>query len=93
MKKNYCNNEPFANRSFLLLFFIALFSFTTFYARAGDSIAIIPKPLIMQVNNGNFVLDPSTAITTSASNADVKQTIEWFIDKIATSTGYHLSTK
>lgn len=93
MKKNHCNNQRFTNRSLLLICFIALFSFTTFYANAADSIAVIPKPLTMQVNSGNFMLDHSTAIATSASNADVKQTIEWFIDKIATSTGYHLSTK
>lgn len=93
MKKKFCTNKSFPNRSFLVVCFLTIFSFTTFFAKAADSIAIIPKPLIMQVNNGNFVLDPSTAIATSASNADVQQTIEWFIDKIATSTGYHLSTK
>ncbi|MEO8852321.1 MAG: hypothetical protein ABI359_00985 [Ginsengibacter sp.] len=43
MKKICCNHEPFTNRSFLFIFFIALFSFSTFYAKAGDSIAIIPS--------------------------------------------------
>ena len=89
MKKN-C--KPSANRSFLLICFFALFSFTTFYAKAGDSIAIIPKPLAMQVHNGHFVLNNSTSIATSTSDAEVNQTIEWFKDQIATSTGYHLST-
>lgn len=91
--KKYFGNKLFANHSFLLIYFIALFSFTTFRAKAGDSISIIPKPLTMQVHNGHFVLNNSTGITTSASNTDVKQTIDWFTDKIATSTGYHLSTK
>ena len=61
--------------------------------KAGDSIAIIPKPLAMQVHDGHFVLTNSTAVTTISSDADVKESIQWFSDKIATSTGYHLSTK
>ncbi len=77
------------NKSFY--FFIALLTIAL-HAKAGDSIAIIPKPLTMQVHEGRFVLSNSTVITTSSSDADVKQTIQWFINKIATSTGYHLST-
>ncbi len=72
-------------------FFIALITIAS-HAKAGDSIAIIPKPLTMQVHEGRFVLSSSTAITTSSSDADVKQTIQWFINKISTSTGYPLST-
>ena len=93
MKKNSCKKNPFANPSFLLVYFIALLSVATLHAKASDSIAIIPKPLSMQVHEGHFVLNNSTAITTTSSNADVKQSIQWFIDKIATPTGYHLSTK
>ncbi len=79
------------SKSKSLCFFIALLTIAL-HAKAGDSIAIIPKPLSMQVHEGRFVLSSSTAITTSSSDADVKQTIQWFINKIATSTGYHLST-
>jgi len=93
MKKTFCNNKSFVNHSILLICFIALFSFTAFYAKAGDSISIIPKPLAMQVHNGHFALNNSTGVTTNSANADVKQTIEWFTDKIAVSTGYHLSSK
>jgi hexosaminidase len=93
MKKTFYTNKTFGNHSFLLLFFIAIFSFSGFYATAGDSIAIIPKPLMMQVNNGHFVLNNSTEVTANSSNDEVKQTVDWFRDKIATSTGYHLSTK
>ena len=78
------------NKSFY--FFIALLFIIALHAKAGDSIAIIPKPLTMQVHEGHFVLSNSTAITTSSSDADVKQTIQWFINKIAISTGYHLSS-
>ena len=56
MKKTFCKNKPFANRSFPVICFIALFSFVNSYAKAGDSISIIPKPLAMQVHNGHFVL-------------------------------------
>ncbi|HEY5370725.1 MAG TPA: glycoside hydrolase family 20 zincin-like fold domain-containing protein [Hanamia sp.] len=70
-----------------------LFSFTTFYAKGGDSISIIPRPLTMQEHNGHFVLNNSTTVATSASDAAVSQTVEWFTNKIATSTGYHLSSK
>ncbi|HEY5464037.1 MAG TPA: family 20 glycosylhydrolase [Hanamia sp.] len=93
MKKICCNQQSFTNRLFLLICFIAFFSFTTFYAKAGDSISIIPRPLTMQVHNGHFVLDNSTTVTTSTSDAAVSQTVEWFTNKIATSTGYHLSSK
>ena len=93
MKKNIRKNKTFVRRSFLSVYLIALLSLTASHAKAGDSIAIIPKPLAMQVHDGHFVLTNSTAITTSSSDADVTESIQWFIDKIATSTGYHLSTK
>jgi len=93
MKKIFRKNNPFANRSFLLFCLIALFSLNTLHAKASDSIAIIPKPLAMQVHDGHFVLSNSTAITTASSDADVKESIQWFVDKITTSTGYHLSIK
>src|SRR5487761_1927009 len=93
MKKIFCKNNPFTNRSFLLFCFAAFLSLNTLHAKAGDSIAIIPKPLAMQVHDGHFVLSNSTAVTTASSDADVKKSIKWFVDKITTSTGYHLPTK
>lgn len=94
MKKIVCKKITLLNRSFLLInFFIAIVSLTTLHAKAGDSIAVIPKPLAMQVHDGHFVFNNSTAVTTTSSDADVKESIQWFIDKIGTSTGYHLSTK
>jgi hexosaminidase len=93
MKKICCKRNPFTNYSFLLVYFIAFLSLITLHVKAGDSIAIIPKPLSMQVHDGHFVLSNSTDVTTTSSDADVKQAIQWFINKIATSTGYHLSTK
>jgi hexosaminidase len=79
------------NKSFY--FFIALLSLINLHAKAADSIAIIPKPLAMEVHAGHFILTNSTAVSTTSSESDVKQSIQWFIDKIAASTGYHLSTK
>jgi len=94
MKKIACNKKPFTNRLFLFInFFIAFAFLTTLHVKAADSVAIIPKPLAMQVHDGHFVLTNSTAVTTTSSDADVKESIQWFIDKIAASTGYHLSTK
>ena len=84
------NKLSFGRFSAFYLFF-ALCSFISLNATAGDSIAIIPKPLMMQVHSGYFTLNNSTAVTSSSTQADVKQTIQWFTDKIATSTGYHLS--
>ena len=69
-----------------------LLSFTSLHATGADSIAIIPKPLAMQVHDGHFILSNSTAVTTNSTETDVKQSIQWFIDKMAASTGYHLST-
>ena len=92
-EKNYPQKQSFCKSLISLNFFIALISVTTLHAKAADSIAIIPKPLAMQVHDGHFVLTNSTAVTTTSSDADVKESIQWFIDKIATSTGYHLSTK
>jgi hexosaminidase len=85
MKKAIISNKTFC-------FFIVLLFVFTLRAKAGDSIAIIPKPLTMQVHEGHFVLSNATTITTSSSDADEKGTIQWFMDKIATSTGFHLST-
>ncbi len=84
MKKAISKNKSFY--FFIVLLTIAL------HAKAGDSIAIIPKPLTIQVHEGRLLLSNSTALTTSSSDADVKQTIQWFINKIVTSTGYHLSS-
>ncbi|HEY2727925.1 MAG TPA: family 20 glycosylhydrolase [Parafilimonas sp.] len=81
-----------ANQLFSVTCFMALFSLTALHAKAEDSIAIIPKPLSMQMHSGHFFLSNATAITTSSQDANVKQTIQWFIDKMATSTGFHLST-
>lgn len=94
MKKIACKKITLLNRSFFLInFFIAIVSLSTLQVKAGDSIAIIPKPLTMQVNDGHFVLTNSTTVTTTSSDANVKESIQWFIEKIAASTGYHLSTK
>ena len=93
MKKIACNKKSSTNYSFLPVYFIAFLSLITLHAKASDSIAIIPRPLAMQVHDGHFILTNSTAVTTTSSDADVKESIQWFIDKIATSTGYHLSTK
>ncbi|MGN6803120.1 MAG: beta-N-acetylhexosaminidase [Ginsengibacter sp.] len=73
------------------LAFFCCFALFSHNVLANDSIAIIPKPLQMQVHNGHFVLNNSTAISANSSNKEVDETIEWFIKKIATSTGYHLS--
>ncbi len=84
-------NTPISkNKS--LYFFIALLTIAL-HVKANDSIAIIPKPLTMQVHDGHFVLNNLTAISTASSERDVNQSIQWFIDKIAVSTGYHLSKK
>jgi hexosaminidase len=94
MKKIACNKKSFIYHPFLLTnFFIAFISLTTLHAKAADSIAVIPKPLTMQVHDGHFILTNSTALTTASSNAAVKESIQWFLEKIATSTGNHLSTK
>jgi len=94
MKKIACKKITSLNRSFFLInFFITIVSLSTLQVKAGDSIAIIPKPLAMRLHDGHFVLNNSTAVTTTSSDADVKESIQWFNDKIATSTGYHLSTK
>ena len=94
MKKIIRKKKSFAKRSFTpVYFFIAVLSATTLNVNAADSITIIPKPLAMQVHDGHFVLTNSTAVTTNSSDADVKESIQWFIDKIVTSTSYHLSTK
>ena len=75
-----------------LLFFITFLLIIFSQANAEDSLAIIPKPLSVQMHSGHFVLSNATAIITSSNDADVKETIQWFIDKMETSTGYHLST-
>jgi hexosaminidase len=94
MKKIACNKKSFIYHPFLLTnFFIAFISLTTLHAKAADSIAVIPKPLTMQVHDGHFILTNSTALTTASSNAAVKESIQWFLEKIATSTGNHLLTK
>ncbi len=90
--KKVASKKFFISRSFVLLCLITFFSIAVF-AKAGDSIAIIPKPLAMQVHDGHFVLNSSTTVNTTSSNDDVKQNIQWFINKIATSTSYHLSAK
>ncbi len=79
MKKNIRKNKTFVRRSFLSVYLIALLSLTASHAKAADSIAIIPKPLAMQVHDGHFVLTNSTAITTTSSDADVTESIQWFI--------------
>ena len=85
MKKAINKNKSY----FLIALFFIIFS----NAKANDSISIIPKPLSVQMHSGHFVLSNATAVTTSSSDVDVKQSIQWFIDKIATSTGYHLTNK
>ncbi len=93
MKKIFSKNNPLTTRSFILVCIITLLSVTGFQVKAGDSIAIIPKPLVMHLNEGHFILTSSTNVSTTSPEAAVKQTIHWFTDKIATSTGYHLATK
>src|SRR5690242_7282279 len=83
MKKTISKNKFY----FLTALLFIIFS----NANANDSIAIIPKPLSVQTHSGHFILSNATAITTSSNDADVKETIQWFINKMATSTGYHLS--
>ncbi|MEP7254047.1 MAG: family 20 glycosylhydrolase, partial [Ginsengibacter sp.] len=93
MKKIICENKTATNKSFVVYFFITFFSIMCLHVNAADSSAIIPKPLAMQLHDGHFVLNNSTTVSTTSSDDDVKQSIQWFINKIATSTGYNLSTK
>ncbi len=74
------------------LFLILLLSVFISDAQADNPIAIIPKPLSMQLHSGHFVLSNATSITASSPDADVKQTVQWFTGMVATSTGYRLST-
>lgn len=93
MKTTVSKNNPFAIRPFLIICITSFLSVINVQAKAGDSIAIIPKPLSMQVHDGRFILTNSTTVTTTSPGTDVNQSIQWFISKISTSTGYHLSTK
>jgi len=66
---------------------IAFCPLINLHAKAVDSIAIIPKPLVMQVYAGHFILPIQRLYPQHLQRVMRKQGIQWFIDKIAASTG------
>ncbi|HCW09091.1 MAG TPA: hypothetical protein DGG95_17170 [Cytophagales bacterium] len=68
---------------FSIVFFLLL-SFTQVWSQ---DIAVIPQPVSLQPQNGNFVLKDGFSVGISASNAEAKRAADYLINKISQASG------
>ncbi|PWV50635.1 beta-N-acetylhexosaminidase [Chitinophaga sp. S165] len=57
---------------------------------AQKRVHVIPEPVSVQEQPGDFIFDPHVAITTTSADKQLAGTVQWFFDRINTSTGFRL---
>ena len=62
--------------------------FLNFSGKAQSSVSIVPVPVSMQMGNGNFILNASSVIEVSATDADSKRVAGFLNKKLSGATGY-----
>lgn len=58
----------------------------------AQRIHVIPEPAMVQEQPGEFILDNSVVVVAHSADEQLTGTISWFKDRIATSTGFRLSS-
>ncbi|ACU59294.1 beta-N-acetylhexosaminidase [Chitinophaga pinensis] len=53
---------------------------------------IIPAPVELYEQPGEFIIDKSVVIVAPSAGTQLDSTLQWFSDRIATATGFHLKT-
>jgi|WetSurMetagenome_2_1015567.scaffolds.fasta_scaffold51418_2 hexosaminidase len=66
---------------------ILLLSVQPLYPAQNEQVKIIPEPVKVIEKQGEFVLDNNVVLVAISSDDTLNETIKWFSDKIATSTG------
>ena len=67
---------------------ILLVTLLKFPANAQSPVSIVPIPVSMQMGNGNFILNASSVIEVSATDADSKRVAGFLNKKLSGATGY-----
>ncbi|MEP6467948.1 MAG: glycoside hydrolase family 20 zincin-like fold domain-containing protein [Parafilimonas sp.] len=71
----------------ILLAFLMLFPSMLF---AQQTVSIIPRPVSLKVNDGNFVIEGNTSIVFDKQNKDLEKAATFFVSYIKTISGYSL---
>jgi hexosaminidase len=59
-------------------------------ATAQNRVHIIPEPVSIKEQPGEFTLDNSVAVVVTSTDPQLEGTVKWFLERISTSTGFYL---
>ncbi|SDG71739.1 beta-N-acetylhexosaminidase [Chitinophaga filiformis] len=59
-------------------------------AFAQKRVHVIPEPVSVQEQPGEFIVDKNVAITTTSTDKQLAGTLQWFSDRVNTATGFRL---
>ncbi len=74
-------------RIFVLMIGLVLFQVNLF---AQQTVSIIPQPVSLQINEGNFLIDNSTGLKFNAADKNLKAAVDFFSAAIKNISGYNL---
>ena len=67
---------------------LSIFLFVNFPGKAQSSLSIVPIPVSMEMGKGNFILNPSSVIEVSSTDADANRVAGFLNKKLSGATGY-----
>src|SRR5436305_11143309 len=73
-----------------LIILVSLFSSAR--SQTSKTVSLIPQPVSLKVNTGNFLLKRTTQLLINTNNTDAINVVDQFSKKIARASGYSLST-
>lgn len=72
---------------------LLLFFFAPVRSEDGGRIHLVPQPVSLKEEQGEFILDPTVSISLQAGNKQFESTLKWFSSRISASTGIVLQKK
>ncbi|WP_158800041.1 beta-N-acetylhexosaminidase [Pedobacter sp. L105] len=77
-------------KNILLLLFVSTIALQTM-AADGGRIHLIPEPVSVKEQSGEFLLDKNVSLTTKSGDKQLQQSLKWFSQKIQKTTGIDLN--
>jgi hexosaminidase len=74
----------------VVLLYLALCTGLISQVKAQDRVHIIPEPVSIKEQPGEFTLDNNVSLVVNSTDQQLAGTIKWFLDRISVSTGFYL---
>ncbi|MDQ3393162.1 MAG: family 20 glycosylhydrolase [Bacteroidota bacterium] len=71
-----------------LIVLILMLCTNSFAQEKKDGILLIPEPVSLQIETGNFLLSKTTVINISSNQPEVKKVAQYFVEKTKSATGF-----